>query len=220
MTARKTNVSKAATKLSTNPSPKTRKGRASRTARSTADALGSARRGTRDGFDIASLDLARFVTPGVAVLASGALAAAGYLFKDQIGEIAIDVLKVAAKNGSKAAHAASKAVDATREESMDIVDGISGKISLDSLLRYAGLRQRSTFRSIVGPAVGITVGFMAGSALTYFFAQRGVLESKIETTVTGASKDEGSEEHDSAGAAPSATSEVTHTNGGLRRGIS
>jgi hypothetical protein len=224
MTARKTNVSKAPTKLSTNISPKTRKARASRTARNAANVVSSARRAAPSGFDLAGLDFARFVTPGLAVLASGALATAGYLFRDQIGELAVDALKVAAKNGSTAAHAASKAVDATRHESAEIVDAISSKISIDSLLRHAGLRHRRTFGSVVGsvvgPAVGVTVGFVAGAALTYFFARRGSEKANSETATTDTSSENHSEGDDSTVAAPPAANEVTHTNGGVRRGIS
>jgi hypothetical protein len=211
MTTRKNNTSKSTPKLSTTTSPKTQPARRSRGAR-----------GASEGFDLASVDFSKMVTPGVALLASGALAAAGYLFKNEIGELAVDVLRAAAKGGTKAAHAASKAVDATRDESKDVVNGIADKISIESLLGYAGLQQRSTTRAIVGPAVGIAVGFAAGSALTYFFGQRAIelLKHATATTTTAPAMDDHAADQESDVAKTAGGSDGAHVNGGLRRGPS
>ena len=211
MTTRKNSTSKSTPKLSTTTSPKTQPARRSRGARAASE-----------GFDLASVDFSKMVTPGVALLASGALAAAGYLFKNQIGEIAVDVLRAATKGGSRAAHAASKAVDATREESKDVVNGIADKISIESLLGYAGLQQRSTARTIVGPAVGVAVGFAAGSALTYFFGQRAIelLKHATTTATIAPPTDDHAGDRDGDAARTATGADGSHVNGGLRRGPS
>jgi hypothetical protein len=96
---------------------------------------------------------------------SGAVAAAGYLFRDQLGEVLAESLATATKKGSQM-------VDRTREQTMDVVEKATDALSLDSILRQVGLQRRSTLMTIVGPAVGAACGFALGSALTFVFAPK------------------------------------------------
>ena len=216
MATRKNTASKITTMPPiTTPSRSKRSKRSTASSRIAAEVLGKSRGSRRRGFDASS-----YITPGVAVLASGALAAAGYVFKDQIGDVMVDVLKAAAKRGSKVAVATSKAVDVTRDHAMEAVEKISDNISMDTLLRYAGLQRRSTVMSIVGPAIGVACGFVAGSAIAYFFgpkllAQLGI--SGDETSdVTGQSR---TEEPVTASSSTASPDEIRNNSGGLHRGV-
>lgn len=105
----------------------------------------------------------RYAVPAAAVLATGVLAAAGYAIKDRLGEMVADVLK-------KATHEASKAAGATSDLAGDA--RAHARASIDRLLELAGLEHRRPFLSILGPAVGVACGFVAGAIVTYFFAPR------------------------------------------------
>src|ERR1700722_6790778 len=97
MTTRKTKTLKSAPKRASVNPPKARKARAVRTvARRAAEALRKPQRG-----EVAGFDFTKYVAPGAAVLASGLLAAAGYVFKGEIGDVVADALKVASHGGTK-----------------------------------------------------------------------------------------------------------------------
>jgi hypothetical protein len=112
-----------------------------------------------------AIDLNRYVTPGVAALASTAIAAIGYVFRDQIGDTANDTLRSATKSGRHA-------YNATREQAMHAVDAVANELSWDTLLRHAGLQRRSMVTAVVGPAIGVACGIVAGSALTFFYGPK------------------------------------------------
>lgn len=216
MATRKNTASKTVS-LPSATQTKARAGRAVRGAkRAVSEAVGHTRRGSRGGFDFTNL-----VAPGAAVLASGALAAAGYAFKEQIGDILVDVLKTATKQGTKAAVVTSKAMDAARDQAMDTVEKVSDKVSLDSFLRYAGLQRRSSVMSVVGPAIGVACGFLAGSALTYFFGPKLLEQLKDKNLPANDTdvKEEGTEDSETAQSS-SGTTERANVNGGFHRGIS
>jgi hypothetical protein len=124
---------------------------------------------------------AEYMAPGAIVLASGAIAAMGYVFKNQIGGIILDALKTAAKRGTKAA----MAVEEKRDEAMDAVEKLTDHLSVDSILRFAGLQRRSTIASIVGPAIGVGCGVIAGATLSYFFGPK-ILEQLKEVGAAAA----------------------------------
>lgn len=217
MATRKTTASKATSAMPTiQKATKSRRGKKARSVtRAAADMMGKATRKGSRGFDVGS-----YIAPGAAVLASGALAAAGYIFKEQLGDVMVDVLKVATKQGTKAAYATSKVMDATRDQAMDAVEKISDKVSVDAILRYAGLQRRSTVMSIVGPAIGVTCGVVAGAALTYFFGPQifGQLKAATESASTPDTASHDDEDHVTS--TSSAVGEVRSANGGLHRGIS
>jgi hypothetical protein len=197
MTTRKTKTLKSAPKRAHVNPPKARKTRAVRTvARRAAEVLRKPQRG-----EVAGFDFTKYVAPGAAVLASGILAAAGYAFKGEIGDVVIDALKAAAQGGAKA-----------RNQSMDVVEKLSDLVSLDSLLRHAGLRRRSTFLSIAAPAVGVACGFVAGSALTYLFIG--------QKPVQPLDRESGDEQHLDATPSDSASTPADRANGGLHSAIS
>jgi hypothetical protein len=201
MPTRKTIASKVA---SASPLKTPRKSRRGSKARSiphaAAQALGGARRSVARGFDFP-----KYVTPGAAVLASGALAAVGYAFKDQIGEMMAHALTASAKSGRKA-------VDVTRDRAMDAVETISEKVSLESLLRLAGLQKKSTLASILGPAIGVACGLVAGSALTYFFGPK-LLEQLKEEAEHGSATS--GDEAPSAMPASESSPDRARANGGM-----
>ena len=152
---------------------------------------------------------ARYAGPAAAVLATGLLAAAGYVFKDRLGDIAAEVLK-------RATHEASKVAGATSDLASDA--RAQAGASLDRLLELAGLERRKPFLSILGPAVGVACGFVAGALLTYFFAPR-LLE---HLGIHGAPENDVDGLHDAhADPKPSVVADVdgAHANGNPQRPI-
>jgi hypothetical protein len=93
-------------------------------------------------------------------MASGILAAAAYVFKSKLGDMVAEVLKKATHEASSAAGATSDVVGEARAHA---------RASLDHLLEIAGLERRKPFLSILGPAIGVACGFVAGALVTYFF---------------------------------------------------
>jgi hypothetical protein len=216
MSTRKTNASKNASSTSPGRAPrKVIKGRKARTlSTAAADLFGSVQHGTR------RVDVAKYLTPGAAVLASGAVAALGYVFKDQIGDIVVEALKGVSARSMKITKAAGKGFDVTRDEAMDAVERMSDQMSMKSLLRHAGLQRKSVVGAILGPAIGVACGIVAGSALTYFFGPK-LLEQLGDK---GASANPSMSTHDSDDHATSASSssevERPRPNGGMHGGIS
>jgi hypothetical protein len=211
MRTRKSTSSKAAAIPAVSTPSTSRKGKKARAKSGLAsEVLGAARQGYR------SFEPSKLIAPGAAVLASGAMAALGYVFKEQLGDVIVEALKATTKGGGKAVAVTSKAFDATRDEAMDAVERLSEKVSLESLLRYAGLQRKSTITSILGPAIGVACGIVAGSALTYFFGPK-LLEQLNDKGISSAAAtmDHQSEPEP----APSVTSPL-RANGDLRGGIS
>jgi hypothetical protein len=209
MSTRKTIASKVASVSPITTPPKSRHGRKARSIpRAAAQMLGGKGRRAGRGFDFP-----KYATPGAAVLASSALAALGYAFKDQIGEMMAQALGASTKSGRKA-------VDITRDRAMDAVEMVSEKVSLESLLRFAGLQKKSTLASILGPAIGVACGVVAGSALTYFFGPK-LLEQLKDDTMHGASATGDSTDDQAAATSTSdGSSERVRANDGMHRGIS
>jgi hypothetical protein len=202
MPTRKTIASKVASASPLTTPSKSRRGRKGSVSRSVAEALGGKGRHASRGFEFP-----KYAAPGAAVLASGALAAVGYAFKDQISEMLVQALAASAKGGRKA-------VDATRDTAMDAVDMVSERVSLDALLRFAGLQKKSTITSILGPAIGVACGVVAGSALTYFFGPKLLEQFKEESSAMSSSSDE------PPAAATETPADGVRANGGLHGGIS
>jgi hypothetical protein len=192
--------------------PKSRKGRTARRSNTTKPERTTHTSG-RNRFNVTD-----YAMPGAAVLATGALATAGYMLKAQLAELLGGVVKVAAKNGIKAAGA----VDTARDQAMNAVERVSDVVSVDALLRYAGLQRRSTFGAIALPAIGVGLGFVAGSALTYFFGPRLLEQIKTEAHAftSDMKKDEPTLEPDASDGASSNSADGPRPNGSLHRGIS
>jgi len=168
MATRKNNSSKTASTASTATPSSARKSRARRSSsRVGKDSTASASRVASRGFDVA-----KYIGPGAAVLATGALAAAGYVVRDHLAEVVLATLKSATKSGIKAATITTKAFEGATDGAMNAAERVSDTVSMDSLLRYAGLQRRSPVLSVVSPAIGVLCGFIAGSAATYFFGPK------------------------------------------------
>jgi hypothetical protein len=116
------------------------------------------------------------------VLAAGILAATGVLLRERLGDLVGNVLKEAAHDATHARRVASGLAGDAREQA---------HVSVEKLLHAVGLQQRSTTRSIVGPAAGVALGFVAGAALTYLFAPQ--LVEKL-----AANRHEGDVAHDTS----------------------
>jgi hypothetical protein len=134
-----------------------------RTAQRTPDVFTAVRSAGR-GFDVSD-----YVRPASAVLATGALAAAGYFFRGELGELLVDAVRTATAGGKTAAAATTRATDLARSKARDVAAAVSDGISLDSILHHAGLERRSTMRSIMGPAAGMLCGVVVGSVVTHLF---------------------------------------------------
>jgi hypothetical protein len=217
MPTRKAVVSKVASEGSpAKTGSKTRKAQRSRSVtRMAAETLGGGGRRGASGVDFTKL-----LAPGAAVLASGAIAAVGYAFKEQLAEIAVQALAASAKQGRRAA----KAVDTTRDQAMDVAerlsDRISDKLSLESLLNLAGLQKRSTISAVLGPAIGVACGIVAGSALTYFLGPK--LFEQMKNVASSVSTDRSEADHDDGHDEPAVTetADRVRANGGMHGGIS
>jgi hypothetical protein len=204
-------ASKAASPVSTATTPsstRTRR-RARATSRAAAETSGSVRRTGRP-----ATNLFKYVTPGVAALASTAVAAIGYVFKDQVGNVAADVVRSAAKRGRHA-------MDATRDQAGHAVDKFADELSWDTLLRHAGLQRRSMLSAIVGPAIGVACGVVAGSMLTFFYGPK-LLDHFADKKVATSSDAPVPDETAPRATAPSADGGVERMrpNGGLHGGVS
>jgi hypothetical protein len=155
------NTTSRTTKSTPAKAPKARTKR--RTAQRTPNLLEAARKTGRD------FDVSDYVRPASAILATGALAAAGYLFRGELGELLVDAVRTATAGGKTAAAATTRATDLARTTARDVATAVSTGVSLDSILHYAGLQRRSTMRSIIGPAAGMLCGVVVGSVVTHFF---------------------------------------------------
>jgi hypothetical protein len=118
------------------------------------------------------VDLSRLIAPAAAAVASGALAATGYAFREKLGDALVDALAFAAKKGANVSVAAGKAAEETADHARAAATKASEATSIDALLRYAGLEKANPARSIVGPAVGAALGLAVGAALTFFWAPK------------------------------------------------
>ena len=88
---------------------------------------------------------AQYAIPGVAVLGSGVLAAAGFLMREQLGHVLLSAARSVVSGGLGARHAAAK------------------ELELERLLSHVGLQKRGT--SVVGAGLGVLAGIAAGTAL-------------------------------------------------------
>jgi hypothetical protein len=211
MPARHTAQSKTASSVSSSRKPA--KGRASRRTSGIKSTVLEAVRG-RGG---RGFDALKYAAPAAALIASTAVAAASYAFKDQIGEVLLAAVKSATARMSGATSAASHAMEAARETTMSAAHRASDQVSVDSLLRHAGLERRSTLRAVMGPAVGVAVGLVAGSVLTHLFGDTILEQFKSLTSAEPVQKiDQGETDHAST---PATTSEEARPNG-LQRGLS
>jgi hypothetical protein len=88
---------------------------------------------------------AQYAVPGAAVLASGVLAAAGFLMRDQLGHALLSAARSVVSGGLGARHAAAK------------------ELELERLLAHVGLQKRRT--PVLGAGLGVLAGMVAGTAL-------------------------------------------------------
>lgn len=212
MPARHTAQSKTAASVSSSRKPaKSRKTR--RTSGIKATVLEAVRGRTGRGFDAS-----KYAAPAAALLASTAVAGLSYAFKEQIGDILLAAMKGATTRMNGAASTASHALDAAREQTMNVAHRASDQVSVDSLLRHAGLERRSTLRMVMGPAMGVAVGLVAGSVLTRLFGDTIVEQFKSLTSAEPTEKlDYVDAEHEETSTA--GTPEEARPNG-LQRGLS
>jgi hypothetical protein len=133
----------------------------------------------------------------------------------------INVLKTAAKQGTKAAAMSGKAFDNASDTAMNAVEKVADTVSIDSFLRYAGLQRRSTLMSVMSPAIGALCGFVAGSAVTYFFGPKLLEQLNLKDEGAGAHDDVDSHEQPmSSTGTGSSMQDETSMNSGLHRGMS
>jgi len=188
--------------------PSEPKARIARKARPTSHATPRVRTVAARGFDAAT-----YLGPGAALLTTGVVAAAGYVLREQLAGVLSTALKSATVNGSKA-------VDAARGGAHDAVEKMTEALSLDTLLRRAGLQRRSNWSSISGPAIGAICGFAVGSIVTHLFGRQLIDQlmgaSETPSDAPTASIDE------TGGARSSASSVVDEmqTGGNAHRGVS
>ena len=107
--------------------------------------------------------VASFAVPGVALLATSFVAAAGYMVRQRLGNLVTDALQVAVHEATRASRAGSEYADEAREGVRNAVERI---------LHAAGLEHRRPVASALLPVVGVACGFVAGAVLTYFYAPR------------------------------------------------
>jgi hypothetical protein len=162
----------------------------------------------------ARADVVKYVIPGV--VATGALLAAGYGLKDQLGDVVSGVLKAASKQGSRAASMTSKAVAGATDGAHEAVDRVTEAFSIDSFLKHAGLQRRSTAKSILSPAIGALCGFVAGSAVTF------LLGPQVIAQLTGreSAKPAAEEPPSTPIGAPAPTESESPMSNGRQHGIS
>jgi len=203
MATRKSTVSTTTTAAHAATPSRARKAPGSRRA-SNAPARKSAVRAR--GFDVA-----KYVGPGAALLTTGALATAGYVLREHLADVLANALKTTTSRGSKA-------VDAARDGVFDAVEKVADSLSVDALLRRAGLQRTSTLGSIAGPAIGVACGFVAGAALTHLFGRQ-LLEQLMGASPSD-SHDDPTDESPSAKATPQAVMDGTPVSGDAHRSTS
>jgi hypothetical protein len=164
------------------------------------------------------LSFSKYLAPGAAVLAVGALSAAGYVLREQLGEVIALGMAKAATQGTKMTASASKAVHATREQAEDVMHKASDVLSIDALLRAAGLQRRNPVMSVLGPAAGALCGLVAGSALTFFFAPKLLAQITDKGATAAAPEAEEEPSHDAVISPASGPADST-VNGGFHRGV-
>jgi hypothetical protein len=115
--------------------------------------------------------------PGAAVLATGLLGTAGYLFRRGL----LQALGSATEDTMTAMRAMAE------------VAGRQVKGSGEDVLHRIGLEHRpSFFRSVAGPALGVACGFIAGAVLTHFFAPAVLAQLGLGGTPANDVRDPGS----------------------------
>jgi hypothetical protein len=157
MTTRKQQTSKEASSTTTGRGKRPRKGEVATRVRATSDSDGSR--------------AAAYAVPA-AVLATGLLGTAGYLFRRSL----LQGLSTATKETVNAARATSDLAAGARQQAME---------SADVFLHRMGLKQRSSLLgSVVGPVLGAAGGFIVGAVLTYFLAPENDVRASHNGQVT------------------------------------
>jgi hypothetical protein len=103
----------------------------------------------------------RYAAPGGALLAIGSVVVAGVLLRGRLQALLASAVTGATHEATHARRMTSDLADDAREQAHR---------SAERLLHAVGLERRSTSRSILVPATGAALGFIAGAVATYFLA--------------------------------------------------